>query len=61
MKQHAINITKTQKDIARLSDEITSLESDLSRTGSMKTADDVQAELDEVAGQMSVPSYNNFH
>ncbi|KAF7987104.1 hypothetical protein HWV62_291 [Athelia sp. TMB] len=52
IKQQSIHITKTQKEIARLSDEIATLENDLRRSGSAKTADDVQAELDEVASQL---------
>ncbi|KIM89254.1 hypothetical protein PILCRDRAFT_218441 [Piloderma croceum F 1598] len=49
MKQHAINIARTQKETDRLRDEISSLESELKSTGSTKTADEVEAELDALA------------
>lgn len=60
LKQHAIHVTKTQKEIERLGEDIASLETELSRTGSAKTADEVQTELDEVANKMSVHPVHYF-
>jgi DNA repair protein RAD50 len=52
MKQHAIHITRTQREAERLEEEISALETDLSATGSTKTADEVQIELDVLSGDM---------
>ena len=52
MKHHATNVARTQKETDRLRDEISSLESELKSTGSTKTADEVEAELDAVAGDL---------
>ncbi|KII86927.1 hypothetical protein PLICRDRAFT_665598 [Plicaturopsis crispa FD-325 SS-3] len=49
MRQHANHVSRTQKDVARLRVEITHLEEELSATGTTKTADDVQAELDALS------------
>ena len=46
LKEHASNVSRTQKELERLKQEIASIENDLLATGSTKTADDVQAELD---------------
>ena len=52
LKQHAAAITKNQSEIERLKTEITNLEEELSSTGSTKTADDVQGELDALSNEM---------
>lgn len=54
MRQHANHVSRTQKDVARLRVEITHLEEELSATGTTKTADDVQAELDALSLEMYV-------
>lgn len=54
LKQHVITILRLQKELERSSQETVSLESDLSSTGSTKTADDVQAELDILSGELYV-------
>jgi DNA repair protein RAD50 len=48
LKQHASTVSRLQKELERLKHEITSIEDELSGTGSTKTADDVQAELDAI-------------
>lgn len=52
LKQHAAAITKNQSEIGRLTTEIANLEDELSSTGSSKTADDVQTELDALSNEM---------
>ena len=52
MRQHAASVSKAQKDIQWLKQEIAALESDLVATGSTKTADDVQRELDQVKDEL---------
>jgi DNA repair protein RAD50 len=52
MKQHATNVARTQKETDRLRDEISGLESELKSTGSTKTADEVEAELDALTGDL---------
>jgi DNA repair protein RAD50 len=52
LKQHAAAITKNQSEIGRLTTEIANLEEELSSTGSSKTADDVQTELDALSNEM---------
>ena len=52
MKQHASHVARTQKELTRLKQEIVNIEKDLSVTGSIKTADDVQLELDELSDKM---------
>lgn len=49
-------MSRTQKELERLRQEIAGLEAELSVTGSTKTADDVQAELDNLANDMQVLS-----
>ena len=53
LKQHAINVARTQKDIEGLQSDIVALETELATTGSSRTADDVQLEIDELSSQMS--------
>lgn len=52
LRQHAATVTQTQKDIERLNREIASLEADLATTGSTKTADDLQEELDALSSAL---------
>ena len=48
-------MSQLQKDIERLKREISTIESELMVTGSTKTADDLQEELDTLSNQMWVP------
>lgn len=52
MRQHASLVSQTQKDIERLKREVSDIESELSTTGSTKTPDDLQLELDELSTSM---------
>ena len=49
MRQHAANVSKIIKDIERVSQEVKNLETDLEATGSSRTADDVQNQLNDVS------------
>ncbi|KAG8214897.1 hypothetical protein J3R82DRAFT_10069 [Butyriboletus roseoflavus] len=52
LKQHATAITKNQSENGRLKAEIANLEEELSSTGSSRTADDVQTELDALSNEI---------
>ena len=52
LKQHAAAITKNQSEIGRLKTEIANLDEELRSSGSSKTADDVQTELDGLSNEM---------
>lgn len=52
LKQQASISVKLNSDINRLKEDTIRLEEDLSATGSVKTADDVQEELDRLGSQM---------
>ncbi|KAI0755005.1 hypothetical protein C8Q80DRAFT_404011 [Daedaleopsis nitida] len=52
MRQHAASVSKAQKEMERLKQEIAALESDLVASGSTKTADDVQQDLDQVTAEL---------
>ncbi|KAF9219190.1 hypothetical protein BS17DRAFT_718386 [Gyrodon lividus] len=52
LKQHAATVTRNQAEIERLRTEIVNLEEELSATGSAKTADDVQTELDALSNEI---------
>ncbi|KAH9854720.1 hypothetical protein C2E23DRAFT_726150 [Lenzites betulinus] len=52
LQQHGISVTKAQKEIARLKQDIAALESDLLASGTAKTADQVQEELDNVSAEL---------
>jgi DNA repair protein RAD50 len=54
MKQHAASVSKAIKDIERVSQEVKNLETDLEATGSSRTADDVQSQLNDVSVNLSV-------
>jgi DNA repair protein RAD50 len=45
-------VSRNQTEIERLKTEIANLEEELSATGSAKTADDVQTELDALSNEM---------
>ena len=55
MKHHSANVSKATKDIERISQEVKNLETDLEATGSTRTADDVQNQLNEVSANLCVP------
>lgn len=54
LKQPAAIISDAQKSVDQTTKEIVNLETELSATGSTKTADDVQIELDKLTGEMYV-------
>ncbi len=56
LKEYANNVSRLQKEIERLNGDIKFLESELMSTGSTKTADDVQAEIDAISADMYVRS-----
>ena len=49
LRQHAVNVSRLHSDSMDLRKEITNVENSLAITGSKKTADDVQQELDELS------------
>lgn len=57
LKQQASIIAKTQIEIEELKRSISSLETELSATGSTRTADDVQLELGKVSDEMYFSSF----
>jgi DNA repair protein RAD50 len=52
MSAISADVTRLTKEIKILSDQITSLEAELAATGSSKTVEDVQEELDAVTSQI---------
>ena len=52
LRQQANSVSQLQKDMERLKREIGTIESELMVTGSTKTADDLQEELDTISNQM---------
>lgn len=52
LQSTARNVARLQKEVQRLNEEIESLVNELSASGSTKTVDDVQTELDEISAQM---------
>ena len=54
MKQHAANVSKAIKDIERVGQEVKNLETDLEATGSSRTAEDVQSQLNDVSANLFV-------
>lgn len=54
LKQHSASVSKAIKDIERISQEVKNLETDLEATGSSRTADDVQNQLNEVSTNLYV-------
>lgn len=58
MKPHASLVSRTLKDVERLTKEIKNLETDLEATGSVKTPDGVQQELDTLTATLYVSAQN---
>lgn len=52
---HATFVARTKREIEQLQKEVKQLEKDLVSTGSTRTADDVQRELDEISMKMYDP------
>ena len=52
MRQHAASVSRTIKDIERVSQEVKNLETDLEATGSSRTAEDVQNQLNDVSANL---------
>ncbi|KAJ7459863.1 hypothetical protein FB451DRAFT_1182155 [Mycena latifolia] len=54
LKNYAQTVTRLQKEIKKAHENIADLEKQLSATGSTKTVDDVQSELDELLAEISL-------
>ena len=54
LKQHAASVSKAIKDIERVGQEVKNLETDLEATGSSRTAEDVQNQLNDVSANLCV-------
>jgi DNA repair protein RAD50 len=52
LRQHAVNVSRLHSDCKDLRKEISNVENSLAVTGSKKTADDVQQELDELSAAL---------
>ncbi|KAG0695286.1 hypothetical protein DFH29DRAFT_1005625 [Suillus ampliporus] len=52
LKQSVFTVSRNQSDMERLTSEIRNLEAELAATGSAKTGDDVQRELDVLSNEM---------
>jgi DNA repair protein RAD50 len=52
LRQHAVNVSRLYSDCQDLRKEISNVENSLAATGSKKTADDVQQELDELSAEL---------
>ncbi|KAJ7095861.1 hypothetical protein B0H15DRAFT_827394 [Mycena belliarum] len=52
LKTHAQNVTRLQKEVKRHTETIGNMEKELSATGSTKTPDEVQNELDELLAEI---------
>jgi DNA repair protein RAD50 len=52
LRQHAVNISRLHNECQDLRKEISNVENSLAATGSKKTADDVQQELDELSAEL---------
>lgn len=62
MKQHSASVSRAIKDIERITQEVKNLKTDLEATGSSRTADDVQNQLNEVSANLCVlPSHLLCH
>lgn len=57
MKQHAASVSKAIKDIERVGQEVKNLETDLEATGSSRTAEDVQSQLNDVSANLCAAPY----
>jgi len=54
LRDHARTVSRLQREIERAEQEAKDLEIDLSTTGSTRTADNVQEELDILSGELWV-------
>lgn len=54
LRQHAETVSRLRKEIDRAKQDISNLEEGLSSSGSTKTADEVQAELDTIGAELWV-------
>jgi len=52
LRQHAVNVSRLHNDCKDLRKEISNVEGSLAATGSKKTADDVQQELDALSTEL---------
>lgn len=52
LKDHAKTVSRLQREAERAEQEVSNLESDLSATGSTKTADNVQEELNDLSTEL---------
>jgi DNA repair protein RAD50 len=52
LRQHAVNVSRLYNECQDLRKEISNVENSLAATGSTKTADDVQQELDELSAEL---------
>ena len=52
LKDHVKAIVRLRTEISRAEGDVVNLESDLSLTGSTKTSDDVQSELDKISADL---------
>lgn len=52
LKQSASTVSRNQSETERLKTEIGNLETELAATGTVKTGDDVQSELDVLSNEM---------
>ena len=59
LRQQASTMSKMQKDIDRLSREISIIEGELSVTGSTKSPEDVQQELDALSSEMYATRFDS--
>lgn len=52
LRQHAVNLSRLYNDCNNLRKEISNVENSLAATGTKKTADDVQQELDQLSAEL---------
>jgi DNA repair protein RAD50 len=52
LRQHAVNLSRLYNDCNGLRKEISNVENSLAATGTKKTADDVQQELDQLSAEL---------
>lgn len=52
LKQHTSTVSRLCKELERINQEITDIENELSATGSTKTAEDVQLEIDAISHEL---------
>lgn len=61
LKLQASNVGRLQKDVERLKEEISEIEHDLSATGSTKSTDDLQAEIEKLTDQIRLLEREKTH